>query len=520
MIDYRKLTIEEKVGQTLMVGFEGTYLTDELKDLIRDYKIGNILLFTRNIKSTEDLFKLCQDLQKEALTHIGIPMFIGIDQEGGMVTRIFDKATVFPGAMSIAATNDVNNAYLTGLYMAAELEALGINMNFSPVLDVNNNPLNPVIGVRSYSDDVHTVSKFSEAYISGLQSRIFATAKHFPGHGDTHVDSHLDLPRVPYDLKRLHEIELAPFKNAIKQNIKAIMSAHIIYDAIDPHRPATLSPILLTQLLRKELKFEGLIVTDGMEMKAILNKYGAVESSVPAIKAGANILLYCHYLDQQIAAAKLIKNSVHEGLLDVNILNERVERILHYKQDLNLNILNQTYDVVRPIVENDRHRMFAQSVLDQSLTLVKGERFVQKGKTLFIGTLPKATTIADDLDGENSVINLLQKDIKEFSYVLSDIEPSDKDIKKVCEMAKNFDQVIFTTYNANIYTSQQTLMKELHKLNKDIHIISLRNPYDLMLVKEIKNYTCLYEYTDNSIRTLKAYLKGELEPKGRFPIHG
>lgn len=520
MIDYRKLTLEEKVGQTLMVGFEGTHLTDELRTLIRDYKIGNILLFTRNIESTEALFKLCQDLQKEAIQSIGIPMFIGIDQEGGMVTRIFDKATVFPGAMSLSATDDTNNAYLTGLYMASELEALGINMNFAPVLDVNNNPLNPVIGVRSYSDDVDTVSKFSESFISGLQSRIFATAKHFPGHGDTHVDSHLDLPKVPYDLKRLHDIELEPFKNAIKQNIKAIMSAHIIYETIDPNRPATLSPILLTQLLRKELKFEGLIVTDGMEMKAILNKYGAVESSVPAIKAGANILLYCHYRDQQIGAANLIKNSVHDGTLDINILNERVERILRYKQDLNLNILNHTYEVIKPIVENERHKMFSQNVLDQSLTLVKGERFKQKGKTLFIGTLPKATTIADDLDGENSVISMLQKEIKAFKYVLSDVQPSDKDIKNVCIIAKNFDQVIFTTYNANIYTSQQTLIRELHKLNKDIHIISLRNPYDLMLVKEIKNYVCLYEYTDNSIRTLKAYLKGELEPKGRFPIHG
>ena len=167
------------------------------------------------------------------------PALISVDQEGGMVTRIYDKATVFPGAMTIAATDNEYNAYLSGLYMGEELDALGFNMNFAPVLDVNNNPNNPVIGVRSFSDQPKKVSKYTKAFIDGLQNKVIATGKHFPGHGDTHVDSHLGLPRVDHSLTRLHEVELVPFKDAISNNIGAIMSAHIIYKITNDNLPAT-----------------------------------------------------------------------------------------------------------------------------------------------------------------------------------------------------------------------------------------------------------------------------------------
>ncbi|MDD2575487.1 MAG: beta-N-acetylhexosaminidase [Acholeplasmataceae bacterium] len=519
MIKITNLTLEEKIGQLLMVGFEGQTLSESTIDMIKKYKIGNIIHFTRNIGTTEQIFQLNKDLQKLIIETTGIPALISVDQEGGMVTRIYDKATVFPGAMTIAATDNENNAYLSGLYMGEELDALGFNMNFAPVLDVNNNPNNPVIGVRSFSDNPEKVSKYTKAFIDGLQNKVIATGKHFPGHGDTHVDSHLGLPRVDHSLTRLHEVELVPFKDAISNNIGAIMSAHIIYKITNDNLPATLSKNALTGLLREELKFEGLIVTDGMEMKAIWDNYGAEESAVPAILAGANMVLYCHYEDQQRRVCELIKEAVLNGTLPIEVLDERVSRILRVKQKLSTHIINQEYALVKDIVENDRHKTFSKTVVDKALTLVKGERFVQKGRTLFIGQLPKATTFADLTDGESSAIKTLKEALSDFEFMNVNVNPTDEEIKHAVNNAKQYKQVILTTYNSSSFPNQLKLINELVKLDLELHVVSLRNPYDTYYVPMIKNYICLYEYTLNSIETLKAYLLDNLIPEGKSPIH-
>src|SRR5690554_5101834 len=293
--DINKLTTQEKIGQLIVAGFHGTTVGPEIENLIREYKVGNILLFSRNIESAAQLFKLNQDLQKIAMETFGIPLYITIDQEGGMVTRIFEDGTFFPGAMTIAATNSVDYAYKIGDLMGKELIDLGINMNLAPVLDVNNNPKNPVIGVRSYSDNAEVVADFGTAYVKGLQETILATAKHFPGHGDTNVDSHLALPKVDYPIERLESIELVPFKRAIKEGIHAIMSSHIDFPAFTENGlPTTLSEKCLTTFLREDLGFEGLIVTDGMEMKAVQDHYGTVEACLMAVQAGANQVCICH----------------------------------------------------------------------------------------------------------------------------------------------------------------------------------------------------------------------------------
>lgn len=519
MIKVSDLTLEQKIGQLMMVGFNGQTLGESTIDMIKTYKIGNIIHFTRNIGSTEQIFQLNKDLQKLIIKTTGVPALISVDQEGGMVTRIYDKATVFPGAMTIAATNDVENAYLSGLYMGEELDALGFNMNFAPVLDVNNNPNNPVIGVRSFGDNPEVVSKYTKAFIDGLQKKVIATGKHFPGHGDTHVDSHLGLPRVEHELTRLHEVELVPFKNAIRDGIGSFMSAHIIYDVFKDNLPATLSKNALTGLLREELKFEGLIVTDGMEMKAIWDNYGAEESAVPAILAGANMVLYCHYEDQQRRVCELIKEAVLNGTLPMEVLDERVERVLRAKQNLSTNIINQDYKEVKDVVESYVHKAFSKGVVNNALTLVRGDKFVQKGKTLFIGQLPQATTFADLTDGENSAIKILKDSLTDFEFMNVSVNPTAEELSLAISKAKQFKQVVLTTYNSSSNPNQLKLIQDLVKLDIELHVASLRNPYDTYHVPEIKNYVCLYEYTLNSINTLKAYLLGNLTPKGKSPIH-
>lgn len=518
--DIKQLTTEEKIGQLLMFGVDGTTLTDHAIELIKKYKVGNIILFARNADNPKQLFELNQSLQKLAMAELGIPMFISIDQEGGMVTRIFHGATFFPGAMTISAANHLEDAYKIGDLMGREMQVLGINMNLAPVLDVNNNPKNPVIGVRSYSDDPHRVAQYGIQFMKGLQNHVFATGKHFPGHGDTYLDSHLALPKVDYPVERLEEIELVPFKQAINQGIKALMSSHIDFPAFTENGlPTTLSKKCLTGLLREELKFDGLIVTDGMEMKAVQDHYGTVEASLMAIQAGANLVCICHSEPLQKEAVARIKQALTTHELSMDELDERVSRVLRYKNELKLMSLESPYEAVNHIVDNKQTQDFSYQVVKRAATLVKGQKLKLNDDALFIGVLPKATSQADDTDGLYDIISQIKKEIPHLKTHKLPINPSDEDINLAIEKAKHASQILVTSYNANVYGSQIKLINQLSELSNEMHVIAMRNPYDLFYTDKIDNYVCLYEYTPNSIKVLISYLKDELVFEGRIPVN-
>ncbi len=517
--DIKKLTTEEKIGQLLMFGIEGTTLTDHAIELIKKYKVGNIILFARNADNPKQLFELNQSLQKLAMAELGIPMFISIDQEGGMVTRIFHGATFFPGAMTISAANGLEDSYKLGDLMGRELQVLGVNMNLAPVLDVNNNPKNPVIGVRSYSDDPKRVSDYGIEFMKGLQNHVFATGKHFPGHGDTYLDSHLALPKVDYPLERLNSVELVPFKKAINEGIKALMSSHIDFPAFTENGlPTTLSKKCLTGFLREELKFDGLIVTDGMEMKAVQDHYGTVEASLMAIQAGANLVCICHSEPLQKEAIVRIKNALESNELLMSELDERVSRVLRYKEDIKPMPLESPYEAIKHIVENDDTKRISYEITKRAATLVKGEKLKLKDNALFIGVLPKATSQADDTDGLYDIISQIKKELPSLKTHKLAINPSDEDIDEVMINAKQASQILVTSYNTNVYSSQIKLINKLSELGIEVHVIAMRNPYDLYYTDRIDNFVCLYEYTPNSIKVLISYLKGELVFEGRIPV--
>lgn len=519
--DIRKLSLEEKIGQLFMFGVQKDHLDETTLEMISTYKLGNVILFARNCVDPKQLFLLNQSLQKAANTHLRIPMFISIDQEGGMVTRIFNGATFFPGAMTIAATDHPEFARQNGLFMAEELDALGINMNLAPILDVNNNPKNPVIGVRSYSDDPKKVSTYSEAFFEGLQTKILATGKHFPGHGDTHLDSHLALPKVGYNRTRLEAVELVPFRNAINKGIHALMTSHIDFPEFTENGlPATLSKKCLTDFLRGELGFKGLIVTDGMEMKAVQDTYGTVEASLMAVQAGANLVCICHSYPLQMAAFKRFKEAVLSNELPLEVLDERVSRVLKYKSLLNTHILNQTYLGIESTVVNDVHQQYALNTVRTAATLVKGIPYQKRGKTLFIGVSPQVTSGADDTEGDYLITKQLKTTLPELGRYLMPVNPTDETIQEILSKAKIYDQIVLTTYNGNIYQQQLKLITKLQEQTNEVYVVSLRNPYDLHFNPNIKNYVCLYEYTPNSMTILIEYLEGKLELKGRLPIHG
>ena len=520
MIDYSidKLSVDEKVGQLIVFGFNALNINDHVINLIKKYKAGNIILFARNVKNPKQLFELNQNLQKLAMEAIGIPLLITIDQEGGMVTRIKNEATFFPGAMTLSASKNVNNSYESGRLMGRELKALGINMNLAPSLDVNNNPYNPVIGVRSFSDDPNKVSEYGVANIVGMQESVIATAKHFPGHGDTRVDSHKDLPRIGKSLEDLKKTELVPFVAAIKNGVKAIMSSHINFPEItDNGLPTTLSRKCLTGLLRNKLGFEGLIITDCLEMKAIQTYYTTKEGALMAVKAGANLVCISNSEHLQIDAIDHIKEAITNGDISIEVINEGVKNVLKYKSE-NIEIdLNSNYEQVKGIIKNKKSKEFAYNVVEEAFALVKGTYVEANKRTLLISSEPLSTTVADGDSGEYSIIKSVKKQISWIDTFPVSVKLSEEEIEKLSKLATKYEQVVFCSYNANIYQNQLNLIRSLSELT-ELHVLAMRNPYDSLFFKEIRNLVLFYEYTPNSIKVLIEYLKGKITPKGVIPI--
>ena len=519
----KEMSLKEKLGQLIIAGFDGYEYNEHLQTLIEEYKVGNIILFTRNIKDLKQLAILNKKLFTEIEKHTGNIPFISIDQEGGMVTRIMDGATFCPGNMTLTATNNSENAYAIGKIMGDELTHLGINMNLAPSLDVNNNPDNPVIGVRSYSDDPKKVSEYGNKYIKGLQEKgVIATAKHFPGHGDTNVDSHLGLPMITHTLKELEKVELVPFKSAIKKGVNAIMSAHIVFSEIDKSGlPGTLSKVILTDLLRGNLNFKGLIVSDCMEMKAIDDQYTTERGTVMGIKSGLDIACISHTLEKQIGALKLLEEAIKKGELSEEVIDEKVERILEYKektrQKLYDDFVSLTEEEVLGYFKNLSNQEIANNIVDESLTQFRGKPFVQRGKTLVIAATPFAQTIAEDRLDSRNIVDMVREFVKGIDAEKLDLKK--EDYSDLIEKAKDYDQVVICSYNANMYPSQVKLINSINKMGKELYVISTRNPYDYMVLDEVENINCLYEYTKNSVNTIVRYLNGMIKPKGKFPIN-
>lgn len=519
-----EMTLKEKLGQLVMCGFEDDYYDDHLKTLVEEYKVANVIYFARNVKNIRQLAELNKKVYSEIIRHTGTIPFVGIDQEGGMVTRIMDGATFAPGSMTISATNNPNNAYKIGEIMGKELAVLGINLNLAPSLDVNNNPANPVIGVRSYSDDPEMVGIYGNGYIKGLQSQgVLATAKHFPGHGDTNVDSHLGLPRISHSLEHINATELVPFKLAINEGVKAIMSAHIIYDVYDIV-PCTLSKKVLTDVLRGELGFKGLVVSDCMQMKAIDTLYTTEKGVVMGIEAGLDIACISHSLERQVGALKLLEEAVLNGSISESLIDEKVERILAEKEKIEkamiTNFVNRSLDDIEAFFngnEVEENKKFAKKVVEESITIVKGKRFVlDDKKTLVIGTSPYATTIAEDRVNPRSIIDNIKAEIPSIDCIT--IASNPENVSEVIDIAKSYEKIVFLTYNVNSFAKQMELLKGVIGLNKDLYVFATRNPYDYINIKDVKNFACMYEYTPSSVSSVVKYLKGEIGAKGKLPV--
>jgi beta-N-acetylhexosaminidase len=518
------MALEQKIGQMFIVGFEAPYVDEHVTKVIKEYHLGNIIYFSRNIKSSRQLFEMNKELQRMAMSENNIPLFISIDQEGGMVTRIPKGATFFPGNMALSAGGTSEDAYIQGCYCGEELEALGINMNLAPVLDVNNNLDNPVIGVRSYGENPSRVADLGTSYIKGLQkSGVIATGKHFPGHGDTSTDSHLDLSSVPHDKKRLDEVELYPFKKAIENGVNAIMSAHVVFPAYEKENlPATLSKKVLTELLRNELGFNGLILTDCMEMKAIDNYFGTEKAAVMAVEAGADLICISHSLDKQVNAYNNLLDAVKSGRISEERIDESVSRIIGFKNKIQVDkFLKSGFEEVEAIINNETHKEFAQRISEQSITLVKNEQMLplkNTEKILMVSTNAVSTTGADDSLPERSIAKVIVKSFENFHNEVIDIQPTALQAEHIKKISGNFDKVVVFTYNAHLYKQQSELVSKIYEVNKNLIVISMRNPYDIKAFNYVPCYVAAYEYTPISLNSLIKFLKGDIKGSGKLPV--
>ena len=317
--------IRRHAGQLAIAGFAGHSIPPELRALAREFDLGGVIFFARNVESPEqvaDLAREAQSLAKE------LPLWVSVDQEGGRVARLKAPFTIWPPMLTLGRSGDEVLAARFAKALAAELKAVGISLDYTPVLDIRTNPKNPVIGDRALADKAEDVARLGRTIIGTLQAEgIAACGKHFPGHGDTSTDSHFELPLIEHPPDRLDAVELVPFKAAIEAGVASIMTAHILVPALDETRPATLSRAVVDGLLRKQLGFDGLVFTDDLEMKAISARYGSAEATVAAIGAGCDAVLLCGTSQEpQIAALEAVIHAVEDGTLPVKRVEEGIAR--------------------------------------------------------------------------------------------------------------------------------------------------------------------------------------------------
>lgn len=514
------MSTQEKVTQLLMPDFrnwaeEGqsqkgfTVMNEEVEKILDTYDFGGVILFAENVVETEQTARLTDALQKAALKDNegngnSIPLLIGVDQEGGIVTRL-GTGTALPGNMAIGATRNLEHAKTAGQIIGRELSSLGINVNFAPVIDVNNNPLNPVIGLRSYSSNPELVAQMGVANIKGMQDyNVAGSAKHFPGHGDTGTDSHYDLPVVDKSLEELKKIELVPFQAAFDAGIDMVMTAHIVFPQIDATYPATLSEAILTGLIRDEMNYDGVVITDAMNMAAISANYTEVESTILAISAGADIVLMPTILrsnaDVTNKLIPLVDGLVAEADSNPAFMarvEASVKRVLQMKE--NRGILDyQTGDVESKVnnalstVGSDENRALERQIAKDAVVVVKNDENtlpfnLQSGdKVVAFGAYTSRTRGIEFSVKRLKAEGVIPEDVVVETHLLvSGTTPISKENTEAIIADADYVIIISETGNANGLkagawqtTAPETIVDVANELGIDNVVMSISQPYD------------------------------------------
>ncbi|PLB52828.1 putative beta-N-acetylglucosaminidase [Aspergillus steynii IBT 23096] len=527
--------LRKNVGQLFAVGFHGLTPSPEIKTLIHDHGVGGIVLFKRNIQDAAQLQALTLALQEEAKAagheH---PLFIGIDQENGWVTRISPPiAPQLPGAMALGATYDPELAYKVGAATGETLRLFGINMNYAPVCDINSEPLNPVIGVRSFGDDPGYVGRFAGATAQGLrEQKVVPTVKHFPGHGDTAVDSHYGLPVIKKTRDQLEQCELRPFRRAVAEGIEAVMTAHISLPALgETELPATLSADALN-ILREDMQYDGMVVTDCLEMDGIRATYGTEQGAVLALGAGSDSIMICHTYNVQVASINRVIGAIESGEVSTVRLMDALRRVAKVKQAfLNWDTALQLQSLDGLIPINDKSVDLAANVYSKSATIVRekpgvlSKLFSESSTVLFLFPGEK-TPAGGAVDGEG----LGRKGSHNATEYLEILKKQCPNATEVCytepglsseqwSLVEAVDVIVFTSINARESPYQRRVGLELAQRAQNIVSIAACSPYDFLDDASIETYVTTYEPTVEAFFAAVKRMKGqEIVQKGQLPI--
>src|SRR5690625_1294079 len=514
VMNLESFTLEEKVGQLFMVGFNGLEPNGEIINLITKYHVGGICYFSRNLKTPKQVHKLSTELQSYA--NIKTPLFLSIDQEGGMINRITEGITVSPNNMALGAINNRLYTKQIAEIVARELGAMGINMNFDPSMDVNNNPKNPVIGTRSFGEDVTKVSKHGVETINGYQKEnISAVVKHFPGHGDTNIDSHEDLPVIPHPMERIHSIELPPFQYAIDNGVDAVMVSHVSFPSLDKDYPASLSPKIVQGLLRKKLGFEGVVITDCMEMLAIDHNYSSGESAILAINAGIDLILISHTYEKQREAIDAVIQAVKDGEISEERIDESVSRILALKQKRKT---GENHEYNREKFAKKRHIEFAKKLTEQSITIVKNDDNLlplnhNKKTVLLWPSNIKTSPVIETNKQASTLGHFLHGRLNHFTEL-----PLSTD-EAVFNACKDSEQIIIATFNLTQDKETLHTTKEfINQFHQKTILCAFGNPYDFLVAPYVSAYVAAYDIRPITLHSVAKALCSVGETRTKLPV--
>ncbi|NTV46166.1 MAG: glycoside hydrolase family 3 protein, partial [Chlorobiales bacterium] len=526
----KAMSLEEKVGQMLVAYSFSHYQSEDseplqkLSRLVQEGKIGGIMFSKGMVYELAMLANRYQSLAK-------YPLLISSDMEWGLAMRI-DRTTEFPNNMGVAATWNPEYANEMGRTIAKEARALGIHQNYAPSVDLNNNPNNPIINTRAFSEDIGLTNVMAKAFIYGTQSsRMIATAKHFPGHGDTETDSHNDLPVLPFSRERLDTLELAPFKAAIANGVMSVMVAHLALPEINASEtiPASLSPEIITSILRQDLEFSGLVVTDAMTMQGVQKHYGAGEAAVQAVLAGNDIILVPP--DISLSHTEIIK-AVQSGKIPASLIDNAARKILtvkewlgiHRKRLVDLNSISSRVGTVQ-------NESVAQEIADRSITLIRNEENVLPLKVKTTSSRKLLSVILQNSRSKLEGTDFYQALRSRFTTEQMRLSPESNrqnqtDVLKAARTASAivvscYIDVMISSNQFGLDANQTRLLKELthvaEQRNIPIVVISFGSPYVIMGHSKVPAYLCAYSGAKVCETAVAKVLKGELDPQGRVP---
>lgn len=504
------MTLSDLAAQLLMIDLPGPTLDIECRSHLQRYNWGGVLLFARNILDRPQLLQLMEDLENN-----GDPM-VAVDQEGGLVDRVrFPDSVLTPGLMSLAATGEPALTRRAHAIMGQQLHELGFHIDFAPCVDTNSNPDNPIIGVRSFGEDPHEVGRHGLAACQGLrEGGVAACAKHFPGHGDCSLDSHLALPSLNHSLERLKEVELVPFAQCIQGGVESMMTAHIAFPALDP-APATLSEAVLTGLLRKQMGFSGVIFTDSLEMQAIADHYGTGEASVLAVLAGADMIICCGGFAEHIKAVEALVAAVESGRLTRARLENSLAR---------LELMRDSLPVTKRLHYNPNfaeQNEEMQHIVERSITLVRNENLLplRGGKVLLLSPDLLPLSPLGEMTRSDARLQHLKLDGVELTEAHYPAETLGPALEHILNQASEAETVLFTVYARHrLPDATRELGEKLLAANPRTVLVSLSSPYVLRDLPGAAAFVCSYNYTPLSLEALGRVLTGHLPPQGRLTV--